>query len=96
VKRKADVRIHSQGTVCAQAAHNSKSSPNERLNWKKGGKIGERYIRGPEGKQKARVEREVECLKIVAPLLSEESEREAVPEESKPEAKAPVKRKMWP
>ena len=46
--------------------------------------------------QKARVEREVECLKIVAPLLSEESEREAVPEESKPEAKAPVKRKMWP
>jgi hypothetical protein len=38
--------------------------------------------------QKARVEREVECLKIVAPLLSEESEREAVPEETKPEAQA--------
>jgi hypothetical protein len=32
--------------------------------------------------QKARVEREVECLKIVAPLLSEESEREPVPEEN--------------
>jgi hypothetical protein len=46
--------------------------------------------------QKARVEREVECLKIVAPLLSEESEREAVPEETKPEAKAPVKRRTWP
>jgi hypothetical protein len=41
------------------------------------------------------VEREVECLKIVAPLLSEESEREAVPEETKPEAQAPVKRRMW-
>ena len=46
--------------------------------------------------QKARVEREVECLKIVAPLLSEESEREAEPEETKPEAKAPMKRRMWP
>jgi hypothetical protein len=34
--------------------------------------------------QKARVEREIECLKIVAPLLSEESEREAVPEETNP------------
>jgi hypothetical protein len=45
--------------------------------------------------QKARVEREVECLKIVASLLSEESEREAVPEETKPEA-APVKRRIWP
>jgi hypothetical protein len=46
--------------------------------------------------QKARVEREVECLKIVVPLLSEESEREAVPEDTKPEAKAPVKRRTWP
>jgi hypothetical protein len=46
--------------------------------------------------QMARVEREVECLKIVAPLLSEESEREAVPEEIKPEAKAPVKGRIWP
>jgi hypothetical protein len=46
--------------------------------------------------QKARVEREVECPKIVAPLLSEESEREPVPEETKPEAKAPVKRRIWP
>jgi hypothetical protein len=34
--------------------------------------------------QKARVEREIECLKIVAPWLSEESEREAVPEETNP------------
>jgi hypothetical protein len=33
--------------------------------------------------------REVECLKIVAPLLSEESEREAVPEETKPKLKRP-------
>jgi hypothetical protein len=40
--------------------------------------------------------REVECLKILAPFLSEESEREAVPEETKPEAKAPVKRRIWP
>jgi hypothetical protein len=44
--------------------------------------------------QKARVEREVECLKIVAPLLSEESEAEAVREENKPETKAPKRR--WP
>jgi hypothetical protein len=46
--------------------------------------------------QKARVEREIECLKIVAPLLSEESERKAVPEDTKPEANAPVKRRIWP
>jgi hypothetical protein len=46
--------------------------------------------------QKAQVEHEFECLKIVAPLLSEDSEREAVPEETKPEAKAPVKRRIWP
>jgi hypothetical protein len=37
--------------------------------------------------QKARVEREVECLQIVAPLLSEESEREAVPVEPNPKLK---------
>jgi hypothetical protein len=49
---------------------------------------------GEKELQKARVEREIECLKIVAPLLSEESEREAVPEESKPEAKAPAKRRI--
>jgi hypothetical protein len=46
--------------------------------------------------QKARVEREVECLKIVAPLLSEENERDALPEETRPEAKTPVKRRVWP
>jgi hypothetical protein len=48
--------------------------------------------------QRARVEGEVECLKIVAPLLSEESEREAVPEETEPEpeAKAALKRRIWP
>jgi hypothetical protein len=46
--------------------------------------------------QKARVEREIECLKMVAPLLSEEGEREPVPEENRPEAKAPVKRRIWP
>ena len=46
--------------------------------------------------QKEQVEREVECLKIVAPLLSEESEQETLPEETKPEFKAPAKRRMWP
>jgi hypothetical protein len=46
--------------------------------------------------QKARIEREVECLKIVAPLLSEENEPEAVPEETKPEANATAKRRTWP
>jgi hypothetical protein len=46
--------------------------------------------------QKARVEHEVECLKIVARLLIEESEPEALPQETKPQAKAPLKRGAWP